>query len=67
MSNGSQKKFNGTPKARTRRTNVIERLEAQLKAGNKPAKVEGKITSVPLDEKDTNRINKELSTLKTRI
>ena len=67
MANGSQKKFNGTPKARTRRTNVIERLEAQLKAGNKPAKVEGKITSVPLDEKDTNRINKELSILKTRI
>jgi hypothetical protein len=67
MSNGSQKKFNGTPKARTRRTNVIERLEAQLKAGKKPAKVEGKITSVPLDEKDTNRINKELSILKTRI
>jgi hypothetical protein len=67
MSNGSQKKFNGTPKARTRRTNVIARLETQLKAGNKPAKVEGKITSVPLDEKDTNRINKELSILKTRI
>jgi hypothetical protein len=67
MANGSQKKFNGTPKARTRRTNVIARLEAQLKAGNKSAKVEGKVTSVPLEEKDTNRINKELTTLKTRI
>ena len=67
MSNGSQKKFNGTPKARTRRTNVIERLEAQLKTGNKTAKVEGKVTSVSLDEKDTNRINKELETLKKRI
>ena len=42
-------------------------LEAQLKTGNKPTKVEGKITSVSLDEKDTNRINKELTVLKTRI
>ena len=67
MSNGSQKKFNGTPKARTRRTNVIERLETQLKVSNKISKVEGKITSISLDEKDTNRINKELETLKKRI
>ena len=35
MANGSQKKFNGTPKAKTRRTNVIVRLEKQLKTGNK--------------------------------
>jgi hypothetical protein len=67
MANGSQKKFNGTPKAKTRRTNVIARLESQLKTGNKTTKVEGKVTSVPLEEKDTNRINKELTTLKTRI
>jgi hypothetical protein len=67
MANGSQKKFNGTPKAKTRRTNVIVRLEKQLKSGNKTTKVEGKIVSVSLDEKDTNRINKELTTLKTRI
>jgi hypothetical protein len=67
MANGSQKKFNGTPKARTRRQNVITRLEKQLKASNKPAKVEGKITNVSLEEKDINRINKELTTLKTRI
>jgi len=67
MSNGSQKKFNGTPKARTRRTNVIERLETQLKVSNKTSKVEGKMTSIFLDEKDTNRINKELETLKKRI
>jgi len=67
MANGTQKKFNGTPKAKTRRTNVIERLEKQLKVGNKPAKVEGKITDVSLDEKDINRINKELETLKKRI
>jgi hypothetical protein len=64
MSNGSQKKFNGTPKARTRRTNAIARLEAQLKTGVKPG--EG-TTLITLDEKDTNRINKELTTLKTRI
>ena len=67
MANKSQKKFNGTPKARTRRTNVIERLEKQLKVGNKITKVEGKITSVSLDEKDVTRINNELTTLKTRI
>jgi hypothetical protein len=67
MANGSQKKFNGTPKAKTRRTNVIARLESQLKTGNKTTKVEGKVTSVSLEEKDTNRINKELTTLKTRI
>ena len=67
MSNGSQKKFNGTPKARTRRTNVIERLEKQLKVGAKSTTELGKIILVPLTESDTNRINKELQTLKTRI
>jgi hypothetical protein len=67
MANGSQKKFNGTPKARTRRTNVITRLETQLKTGNKPTKVEGKVTNVPLDEQDIKRITKELTILKTRI
>jgi hypothetical protein len=67
MANGSQKKFNGTPKAKTRRTNVIERLEKQLKVGNKLSKVEGKVVDVSLDEKDISRINKELTTLKTRI
>ena len=67
MANGSQKKFNGTPKARTRRTNVIERLEGQLKSGTKPTTELGKTVLVPLTESDTNRINKELQTLKTRI
>lgn len=67
MANGSQKKFNGTPKARTRRQNVIERLEKQLKAGNKSTKELGKMVLVPLTESDTNRINKELTILKTRI
>ena len=67
MSNGSQKKFNGTPKAKTRRTNVIARLESQLKTNTKSTKELGKMVLVPLDEKDTNRINKELETLKKRI
>jgi hypothetical protein len=67
MANKSQKKFNGTPKARTRRQNVIERLEKQLKADNKSAKELGKMVLVPLDEKDINRINKELTILKTRV
>ena len=67
MANGSQKKFNGTPKARTRRTNVIARLESQLKTNTKSTKELGKMVLVPLEEKDTNRINKELATLKTRI
>jgi hypothetical protein len=67
MANGSQKKFNGTPKARTRRTSVIGRLEKQLKVNTKSTKELGKMVLVPLDEKDTNRINKELTTLKTRI
>jgi hypothetical protein len=67
MSNGSQKKFNGTPKARTRRTNVITRLETQLKKNTKSTKELGKMVLVPLEEKDTNRINKELETLKKRI
>lgn len=55
MANGSQKKFNGTPKARTRRQNVIERLETQLKIDE------------TLTEDKTTRIKKELTTLKTRI
>lgn len=66
MSNKSQKGFNGTPKARTRRGNVIARLESQLKAGNKPSKENGKMITVSLEEKDINRIGKELETLKKR-
>ena len=67
MANGSQKKFNGTPKARTRRTSVIERLEGQLKSRTKPTTERGKTVLVALTESDTNRINKEIQTLKTRI
>ena len=67
MSNKSQKKFNGTPQAKSRRVNVISRLEGQLKTGIKPTKENGKIVIVALQEKDTNRIGKELETLKKRI
>jgi len=67
MSNRSQKGFNGTPKARSRRTRVVNRLEAQVKSGIKPAKENGKMITVALQEKDLNRIGKELETLKNRI
>lgn len=67
MSNKSQKGFNGTPKARTRRVNVIARLESQLKAGTKPSKENGKMITVSLEEKDINRIGREMETLKKRI
>lgn len=66
MSNKSQKGFNGTPKARARRMSVISRLEAQLQAGNKPTKENGKVVTVALEEKDTNRIKKEIEVLKKR-
>jgi hypothetical protein len=64
MSNGTVKGFNGTPKARTRRTGVITRLEAQLKSGVKSVKGGG---TTELVDADVKRINKELSTLKERI
>lgn len=50
-------------KVRHRRSNVIDRLNYQLKEGTKNTK-EG---TVPLTEKDVKRINKELETLKSRI
>ena len=49
--------------AQSRRKNVIVRLETQLKVG---LKTKGRITVV-LTESDRNRINKEISVLKTRI
>jgi hypothetical protein len=67
MSNKSTKEFNGTPKARTRRSGVIARLESQLKSGNKPSKEENRKVMVELTDFDTKRINKELEVLKTRI
>ena len=63
MSNGSTKRFNGTPKARTRRAGVITRLEAQLKSGVKTVKGGG---TTELVDADVKRINKELTTLRER-
>jgi hypothetical protein len=67
MSNKSQKGFNGTPQARTRRGNVFSRLEKQLKAGMKPALKPATGIDVPLEEQDIKRIGRELETLKKRI
>jgi hypothetical protein len=67
MSNKSTKGFNGTPKARTRRSGVITRLEFQLKSGNKPSKEENRKGMTELTDLDIKRINKELGVLKTRI
>jgi hypothetical protein len=49
---------------KARRKSVIERLEYQLKSGEKTSK-HGE--NLPLTESDRNRINKEIETLKTRI
>jgi hypothetical protein len=65
MSNKSTKGYSGTPQAKSRRERVITRLETQLKAGTKPTSELG--VSVPLEDKDITRINKELVVLKTRI
>jgi len=46
-----------------RRRNVILRLETQLKKGIKSNNGE----DLPLTDKDVNRINKELVTLKLRL
>lgn len=46
-----------------RRKVALQNLELQLKKGNKMS--EGKL--VPLEEKDVKRIEKEISTLKTRV
>lgn len=50
-------------KVNSRRKSVIERLELQLKSGNKTTK-EG---NVKLLTGDISRINKEISILKSRI
>lgn len=48
-----------------RRTGALERLNAQLTAGTKPEKVNGKTTKklIPLTEGDKNRIGKEIEIL----
>jgi hypothetical protein len=47
-----------------RRSNVVKRLEVQLKKGTKTAKKSTK--QVPLTETDINRINKELDIIKAK-
>jgi len=75
------KKVNGVnfsmqSKIKSRRRNVIERLEAQLKTGRKPLfwfnetlnrLVQSPVETVELTDHDRNRISKEIETLKTRI
>lgn len=58
------KKESSTVMAKSRRTRVIKRLEAQLSVGTKTDKSGA---SIPLVEKDIKRINLELETLKKRV
>jgi len=62
--NKSTKHFNGTPQARVRRTNAMQRLEVQLKSGIKNY---GGNPTEPLTDDDVKRINKEIEIIKTRI
>ena len=49
---------------KSRRRNVISRLEFQLKSGSKNF---GKHGKTELSDRNRNRINKEINILKTRI
>jgi hypothetical protein len=55
----------GTTGVRIRRENAKKMLEAQLKRGTKPEKINGKTTSamIPLSTADVARINRELDVL----
>ena len=46
---------------------ALERLEAQLKSGVKPTKIDSKYVDVPLKDADIKRINKEIDTLKKNL
>ncbi len=52
-----------------RRQGVLSRLEAQLKSGKKPEKVNKKSTGkmVELNDKDKSRITGEMEALKKRV
>ena len=54
-----------TQPMKSRREGAKERLEAQLKAGTKPEKVDGRTTSkmVQLTEADKKRINFEIDAI----
>ena len=64
-------KTNGVPSKTVpmvgRRLRVIDMLTAQLKRGNKVAKVDKKDVTIPLTDKDITRIEKELTILKARV
>jgi hypothetical protein len=55
----------GTTGIKMRRESAKKLLEAQLKRGTKPEKINGKTTSkmIPLLPADITRINRELDTL----
>lgn len=55
----------GTTGIKIRRESAKKMLEAQLKRGTKPEKIDGKTTSnqVPLTSADIARINREIETL----
>lgn len=64
MENGV-KKFASDSKTIARREKVIDRLEVQLKAGTKTVKKSGEV--IALTATDVKRIQKEISTLKSRL
>ena len=51
----------------SRRKRSLERLELQLKAGQKPKKDCKELVFVDLTDADKNRIKKEIEILKSRI
>lgn len=55
----------GTTGIRIRREGAKQRLEAQLKTGTKPEKINGKTTTnmVELSDDDKKRIKREIETL----
>jgi hypothetical protein len=62
--------------SKKRRQRALDRLEAQLKSGEKPTKFEvvaprtyrtREVSNTPLEESDRKRIQKEIETLKSRI
>jgi hypothetical protein len=58
-----------TSKQRRRKVSAFNRLEAQLKTGSKPEKVDGRTTTnnIQLSESDKNRMKKELETLQKSV
>jgi len=59
----------GKTAKRRRQTGALERLEAQLKSGKKPLKVDGKTINevIDLTEGDTKRIKSQIEILKKQV